>query len=392
MGQRFEFGRGDTVDIQLQGGAISRRHLALELTRDGVSAEDLGSRNGSLMGERRLARRCTRVGSGTIIVGAYQIDIAELPGTPGAEGEQQAIQNLVADDGIQVRFLIGRGASSSVWAGWHGFLKRMVAIKVMATGFHCNEDRARFIREGRLLARIDSGHVVRLYDYRLHGGRPFLLLEFVSGICARERLREGPLPLFDALQIGEHIARALVALHVEGVIHRDVKPSNILLGAHSIAKLSDFGIAKDLASDCELTRDGRGLGTVSYMAPEQFEEARSVTTAADIYGLGATLYHLIAGRQAFVYTGLENLWTVADNILTQDAPPLRRFRADCPAEIEEFVKRMMSRKPEARPQPAVLVAAMLRKLRHQHCMPEQRHLCEPTTDAKSVHEQVGGRR
>jgi hypothetical protein len=383
-GERFEIGRGRNVDIRLKGLAISRRHAAFELTMEGVTVEDLGSRNGTQLGERRLDTRIKTLipANQPVTIGPYTVDVTEFGGMESnAEARRREVQDLLEDDAIEVRYLVGKGASGSVWAGWQASLNRMVAIKILPQGVTDEEEQQRFMREGQVVGRIHSPHVVSLYDFRIQNGRPYLLLELVSGLSAMERLREGPLPISDALEIGEHVARALVALQEQDVIHRDVKPSNILLSADGIAKLSDFGIAKDLHSDAGLTQKGTGLGTFSYMAPEQFEEARSVTAAADIYGLGATLYHLIAGRPAFIYSHGVNPTLLVREILTKSPPPLRDLRKDCPGEVADFVRRMLSKDPAARPGPAEFVETMLRKLRRYHCARDTRRvLWESSTD------------
>jgi serine/threonine-protein kinase len=263
-------------------------------------------------------------------------------------------------------------------------MRRLVAVKVLRqTGLDA-ESRERFLREGQYAGRISHKNVVHLFDLRVKDGSPFLILELVRGVSVMDRLREGVVSIFEALEVAQHVAAALGALADQGVVHRDVKPSNILLSPDGVAKISDFGIAKDLNATSQLTQAGVGLGTFSFMAPEQFQEAKDVDHSADMYGLGATLYHMIAGRPPFLYTSGVNPVALVKEILESSPPRLREFRPDCPLEIADFVHRLISKEPRERPQPANFVEAMLAKLRKQHCAKDtQRMLWESSSDTST---------
>jgi serine/threonine protein kinase len=370
-GQVFEVGRGREADIQLKGLGVSRRHLALELRPPGaLYATDLGSSNGTQVRDVSLEPDSeTPVAEGEpVTVGPYTLTMeitTHATASRNVSAEQDRVQSLVEPIGIEIRYLVGKGGTGTVWAGWQKALRRMVAVKVLDV-FDL-EDKQRFVREGRVSARIRSPNVVKLFDFRMPiQGRPFLVMELVPGMSALERLRDGPLSIREALEIGVHTTRAMEALDESGVIHRDIKPSNILLAPDGTAKLSDFGIARDLNSETFLTQAGVGLGTFSYMAPEQFQEARAVDQTADVYGLGATLYHLIAGQPPFYFSGRGNPAEFVERILNEDPASLTELRVDCPEAVSEYVLKMLAKVPDQRPASAALVHTVLIKLVADH--------------------------
>jgi serine/threonine-protein kinase len=188
--------------------------------------------------------------------------------------------------------------------------------------------------------------------------------ELVDGPSAREVVDRGPLSVPAALWIAEDVARALVAASAAGVVHRDVKPSNVLITPEGVAKLCDFGIAKDLQSTLRtLTASGAGMGTLAYLAPEQASQAKHVDARADLYALGATLYHLLAGRPPFRPRGADALLALVE----QPPPPLGAARPDCPPEVARLVHAMLAKRPEERP-PLWGVPDQLRALR-EHLAP-----------------------
>lgn len=192
---------------------------------------------------------------------------------------------------------LGQGGMGSVHRAWDLVEGRAVAIKLLNLALVPNAGAAtRFAREAELLRRLDHPFIVRLLDFRPEPPLPFLVMELVEGgslhdwIATRGRVPAG-LALAAAHQVGE----ALVATHAAGIVHRDVKPANILLGTDGACRLGDFGVARS-ATFPALTRVGTGLGTEGFMAPEQRSSARDVDARADIYSLGATLFAALEGR------------------------------------------------------------------------------------------------
>ena len=195
---------------------------------------------------------------------------------------------------------------------------------------------------------------------RVTQARAYLVMELVDGPSALNMLRNGgPLPLPQALWIAEQVAMALAAAHTIGIVHRDVKPANVLVSPEVHAKLTDFGIAKDVNSVGSLTASGTGLGTLAYVSPEQAVQASGVDHRADVYSLGATLYHLIGGQPPF---GSRVTGKIVREILEQPPRPLSSLRADCPGDVVDLVHQMLEKAPEARPASAEEVRASLHEL------------------------------
>jgi serine/threonine protein kinase len=197
---------------------------------------------------------------------------------------------------IRLERLLGEGASGFVFAARDDD-GSAVAVKILRPE-QALEDapRSRFLREARLAGEIDSRHVVPIHHVGESGGVPYLVLPLYDRSLA-ERLRGGPLALAVTVDLAAQLGRGLDALHAHGILHRDVKPSNVLLARDGTAALSDFGLAR--ASDStRLTREGQVLGTPHYLAPELIE-GRQATEASDIYALGCLLYECVTGAPPF---------------------------------------------------------------------------------------------
>ncbi len=195
---------------------------------------------------------------------------------------------------------LGRGGMAEVYRAVRKSDGRAVAVKVMTEdAMFAEANVRRFEREAETLGALRHEHIVRAYAFGEVDGRPYLTMELVEGPSAQDKvITGGPLPVDEALAIVEQTAMALAYAHERGFIHRDVKPSNILLHEGRTVKLSDFGLAK-LEGDLSVTVDGSVLGTPHYLAPEQISGSPNVDARADIYSLGMTLFFLVAGRPAF---------------------------------------------------------------------------------------------
>jgi serine/threonine-protein kinase len=176
-------------------------------------------------------------------------------------------------------------------------LGRKVALKRLAENLARDDDfRGRFLREGRLAAQLSHPNIVRVFDVGEADGRPYIAMEFVDGETVADLIaRRGKVTPAEAADIGAQAARALNAAHAAGLVHRDVKPHNLLLGRNGVLKLGDFGIALGLEGT-RLTMTGTVLGTAAYLAPEQARAEREVTSAADVYALGLVLVELLTGN------------------------------------------------------------------------------------------------
>src|SRR5690348_4971517 len=195
---------------------------------------------------------------------------------------------------------IGRGGMGEIFRATDSALGRPVAIKLLDPRFAQDERvRARFKREALAVARLSgSPHIVTIYDVGEWRGRPFIVMEYLAGGSVEEHLeQDGPPPLGDALDLLEQAAQALDAAHREGIVHRDVKPANLLFDRHGRVHVADFGIAS-AAGLASLTQTGTVLGTAAYLAPEQAMGERA-TPASDVYALGVVAFELLTGRRPF---------------------------------------------------------------------------------------------
>ncbi|MFO0869039.1 MAG: protein kinase [Pirellulales bacterium] len=195
--------------------------------------------------------------------------------------------------------LLGRGGMGEVYRARQTDLARLVALKVVLPERGGDPQFiARFQREAQALARLNHPHIVAIYDFGELDGRPFLAMEFVTGTSLRSRLRQGPLPVPDACDLGQQLCQAVAYAHSQGVVHRDLKPENILVSTTGQLKVADFGLAKlsNASTPVELTATGAILGTFRYMAPEQLAGDPDVDHRADIYSLGVVLYEMFTGR------------------------------------------------------------------------------------------------
>jgi eukaryotic-like serine/threonine-protein kinase len=244
---------------------------------------------------------------------------------------------------------LGHGAMATVDLARDVELDRPVALKRLAENLARDAElRARFLREARLAARLAHPNVVRVYDVGEDDGRPFIAMEYVDGETLADLLaRRGELPPGEAAALGVQICRALEAAHAAGLVHRDVKPHNLLLRKDGQLKLGDFGIAFGLGGT-RLTTAGTVLGTAAYLAPEQ-ARGEDVTAAADLYGLGAVLYELLTGRPPRTPSSVSELAAPTEIL----APP------GAPRAISDVVMRCLEPDPRRRPRSAAEVERAL---------------------------------
>src|SRR5262245_48803627 len=196
---------------------------------------------------------------------------------------------------------IAEGSMGIVYKARHFQTSEIVAIKVLAKEIARNAVvLKRFEQEFRVAGKLNHENIVRVIEYCGTGNPPYFVMEYVDGPSLGDKLdREGKMREEDALYIIVQIAHGLHRAHAQGLIHRDIKPDNILITSKNRAKLADMGLAKDLDGSADLTRTGRGLGTPTYMAPEQFRNAKNASIRCDVYSLGATLYHMVTGELPF---------------------------------------------------------------------------------------------
>jgi serine/threonine-protein kinase len=253
--------------------------------------------------------------------------------------------------------LVGEGGMAVTYRARDLLLNRTVAIKIMREQLTANPQFVeRFRREAQAAARLAHEHIAGVYDAGQAYGSYYIVMEYVEGTDLKQRLRrDGPLPVLTALEIAREIASALDAAHREGLVHRDVKPHNILLNADGRVKVTDFGIAK-LASDGDDT--GVIMGSVHYLSPEQ-ARGEATTPSSDIYALGAVLFEMLTGRTMFEG---ENALAIAHKQVYEHPPMPRTVRQDIPPAVEAMVLRCLEKDPRARYQSAAEVQSVLRHL------------------------------
>jgi serine/threonine-protein kinase len=203
--------------------------------------------------------------------------------------------------GYDILTVLGRGGMGVVYAARQRNLGRVVALKMILAGAHAGPNEFdRFQGEAEALARLHHPNIVQIHEIGSHDGCPYLSLEFVGGSSLADTLRGTPMPAARAAELVETIARAIAGAHDRGILHRDLKPGNILFTPDGIPKITDFGLAKRLDAEAGQTASGSVLGTPSYMAPEQARgQTKRIGPPADIYALGAILYECLTGRPPF---------------------------------------------------------------------------------------------
>ncbi|MFE6281019.1 serine/threonine-protein kinase [Streptomyces sp. NPDC057877] len=244
---------------------------------------------------------------------------------------------------------MGRGAMGEVWRATDEILGRPVAVKLLppeGTGPDGAEDAERFRLEAQTAARVSHPNLVRVYDFGSQDGRPYLVMELVDGhSLAEERDRRTVLGPEEATDIAAQMAAGLAAAHRRQVVHRDIKPGNVMLTADRTVKITDFGIARftDTAART-LTATGKVIGSAAYLAPER-AVGRPGRPASDVYALGCVLYELLTGRPPFVGTSLT---VVQQHVDAVPAPPGELRPAIGPA-LADYVLRLLAKDPERRP-------------------------------------------
>jgi hypothetical protein len=269
---------------------------------------------------------------------------------------------MPAFPGYEVLQLLGRGGMGAVYLARHQRLDRLVALKVILGAAQADPERlARFLREGQALARLEHPHILRLHDLAEHDGVPYMALEYATGGSLADRLRDGPLPPAEAAHLVEVLASAVHHAHRHGLVHRDLKPGNVLLTADGAFRVADFGLVRLLEDSDRLTHSGAVLGTPAYMAPEQARgEGSAIGPAADVWALGVLLYECLTGRVPFRGgSTLDTLRLVAE---AKPAPP-RHLRPETPPELEAVCLRCLEKQPQRRPASAAALADALRAFR-----------------------------
>ncbi len=286
---------------------------------------------------------------------------------------------LVIGERFEIQEKVGSGGMGTVYRALDIQRGSLVALK-LARG---QADLERFLREATALASVSHPRVVRYVAHGSIDGAMFLAMEWLAGEDLSARLSRGALDVDETLVIGRAAADALSALHERGLVHRDVKPSNLFLCAGELEglRLLDFGIARSMREAVQLTATGQALGTPSYMAPEQARGDDRIDARADVFALGCVLFECLTGRPPF--TG-DHPVAVLAKLLIQDAPRLSELRPGSPRGLDGLLSRMLSKEPEGRPANG---AAVLAELLRVDCTPGPPSSAERTPNALGKEEQ-----
>jgi ligand-binding sensor domain-containing protein len=261
--------------------------------------------------------------------------------------------------GYQIVEQIGQGGMATVCKAYQPSMDRYVAIKILPS--HFTEDESfvgRFTQEARTLARLEHPHILPVHDYGEQEGITYLVMRYVEAGTLKDLITQrGPIEVKEAARIVSQVASALECGHSQGVIHRDVKPSNVLIDQQGNTFLTDFGIAKLVAETAQFTASGAVIGTPAYMAPEQ-GMGQPVDARCDIYSLGVVLYELVTGRVPFQ---AETPLAVLLKHVNDPLPPPRQIRPDLPAAVERVILKAMAKSPDDRYQTARELAAALER-------------------------------
>ena len=338
-GEKFTLGRRKACEIPVGDVKASRNHAQVFRQGNRFYVRDLASRNGTFLNGERLAGDSELSFGDKISIGDTVMEFLE-------ESAGKPIDFEIP--GYQIMERVGEGGMGVVYKARQISMDRVVALKVLSEKYSANgEFIDQFIREARAAGKLNHPNVIHVHDVSKAGGRYFFSMEFIDGPSVKKLLKQsGRLPVGKCLEIIIQAAKALEFAHENGIIHRDVKPDNIMLTGEGIVKIADLGIAKSFEENDSVQVSGkrRVLGTPHYMAPEQ-AMGKALDRRADIYSLGATFYHMLTGKTPFKGTTVTELLKAH---VHESLEPVQHLNPDVPDAACFVVERMMAKLPEKR--------------------------------------------
>src|SRR5215471_145587 len=294
----------------------------------------------------------------------------------------------------EIRSQLGAGGMGEVYLAQDTRLDRKVALKILPDEVAADPDRMkRFMQEAKAASALNHPNIITIYEIDQTGSTPFIVTEFIEGLTLRERMRVQPLVLGEVLNVAVQIAGALTAAHANGIVHRDIKPDNIILRSDGIAKVLDFGLAKltgqgsqELVDSEAPTRaalatdSGVVMGTAIYMSPEQ-ARGHQVDARTDIFSLGVVIYELLTGHLPFEGSSIYEI--VAAILSDRESPPLSRYSPEVPAELERIVSKALRKNRDERYQTIKDLLLDLQSLKQQLEL-ERTHRARLTREDKAV--------
>src|SRR5512143_68747 len=241
---------------------------------------------------------------------------------------------------------LGTGGMGKVYRAMDVTLERVVALKTLAASLSADSGYVhRFLKEARAAARLNHPNIVQIYNFGRVDATYYLAMEFVDGRSLGSYVKEGRFTESEAVRIVRQVCRALAVAHAEGLVHRDVKPDNIMLTRRGEVKIVDLGIAKRVDEDQSITQTGQSIGTPHYISPEQIRGQKDIDARADIYSLGATLYHLVTGHTPFQGSSGPLVMSMH---LVEPLPDPRRWVPTLSEGLCRVLRKMMAKRREER--------------------------------------------
>jgi eukaryotic-like serine/threonine-protein kinase len=383
IGQRVVVGRDTDTDLPCRDKHVSRRHCELIAQTDGRLRIMDTSTYGTFVGSDRIEEMGYAGAGDTIVIGRdYNLRVLGVlqPGSGVDDGCEPEVPARINEQYVLLR-LVARGGMGILYEGYDEEHKRRCAIKWLKAGGPATEEmRERFTQEAVLQGRLgDYPGIVSVWDLvSLPGSEMFCVMEFIDGASLEYRVRQEDLDPMEGVRLAARICRAVHYAHEHGIIHRDVKPSNVMITPGGQVRLTDFGVSKALeGGDGGMTATGVMLGTPGYMSPEQIEDARSVTHLSDVYGLGAVLYFVLTGGR--LPARGERLSEALRSIRKGDFPPPREHDPNIDPLLEGICLQALSTDPHRRQSSAKKLADDLEQWLKRVKPPEKVKLQPPTT-------------
>lgn len=342
-GQKRTLGRSSKADFTVKDKQISRVHCSISVEDALAVLRDEESRNGTYVNKKKIDVLDLQKGD-VIYIGSTVIEVEPVE----TGGSSLMIPERMVGP-FRLVYRIGIGGMATVYLSERLPGREKFALKLLKPSLGLQEEFIeRFHREARAGFRLSHPNIVKTHEIGRDGNTVYLVMEYCPGDTLAQVLdREKKLPLARALLIASQIAEALKHAHRHEIVHRDIKPENIIISKKELVKVSDFGLAKFLnrsAADY-LTHTGEGLGTLRYLPPEQINDARASDVRADIYSLGATLYHMVSGSVPLEESNLEDFFR---SIAYEPPRNLRKIDKTLPKSLAALVAKCLAKHPEQR--------------------------------------------